>query len=359
MLITGNTLINDTLKSSQEKRSAYSAFTFGLLALAASLFLYRQDHFTSPHHEFIGISLPLGYLASIGLFYLFIQTFPALFKSARKIVLILTHVSFLTAAIYNADEYGIVAIPLYLWVIIANGARFGMFYMLVSLISSLVALAFLVIMHPFWAKNLLIVIAILLSVLLVSFSYISLVRSLYKTNQILDNNLKEMSYKAKHDELTSLPNRAYFRNTLLQRIKDKDTRLGSISLLFIDLDNFKLVNDRFGHQMGDDVIQEAANRLLHICNEPHFSARLGGDEFVVIFDHSEPIESKLDEIILELGKPYFEKIDFITVSIGVSTYVSKGFKDEEVMFNLQKKADLAMYESKQNGKNTFHFSDQL
>ncbi len=356
MQITRNTPAYETITPNQEEKAVYTALIFGLLGLVVTLLLYRQGEFASSQHEFWGISLILGYLASIGAFYLFIHTFPMALQSTRKIVLILTHIVFLTAVIYNADEYGIIAIPMYLWVIIANGTRFGLFYMALSLISSLIALSLLGMTHHFWSENPLIMTAILLSVLLVSFSYVSLMTSLYKTNQILDKNLKEMSYKAKHDELTSLPNRAYFRNTLIQRIKDKDTRLGSMSLIFIDLDNFKLVNDRFGHHMGDKVIIEAAKRIELICSAPHFSARLGGDEFVVIFHHTEPLESKLNKLITALGKPYFDEIDFITASIGVTTYASKGFKEEEVVFDLQKKADLAMYQSKRDGKNRFHYA---
>ena len=308
----------------------------------------------------IAVALILGYLAAIGVFYLFITSFPRLFNNTRKIVLILTHIIFLTAGIYNANDYGVIATPIYLWIIMANGIRFGIFYLTFSLISTVFAFSFLIITHPYWSENFLISIALLLSVFLVSFSYLSLVRSLYNANKLLDNNLKEMSYRAQHDSLTLLPNRAYFRDTLLDRIHDEGTTTGSVSLIFMDLDNFKRVNDKFGHQMGDNIIKEAANRILNIIEGKHFTARLGGDEFVVIFNNIEPIKPKVNELIKELAKPYFDKIDFITVSVGISTYIKDdSIDDEEVLFQLQKKADKAMYQAKTNGKNCFYFDIDL
>ncbi len=345
--------IKKVLQESQERKAVLSSLMFALLVSALIAYLYKEGLFTSRTQEIIAILIPLGYSISIFVFLLFILRFPKSYRSPRKIVLTLLHIIFLTAGIYNANEYGIIASPIYLWIIIATGIRFGIFYLYFSLISSMVAIGILIAIHPYWSEQWFVSMSIMLSLVLVSLSYMSLVQQMHKSNALLNDNLKKMSHNAKHDFLTSLPNRFYFQDILLTRIKEAKKHGDGFGLIFIDLDHFKDINDKYGHQVGDDVLKEVANRIQNIGEKHHFAARLSGDEFVVICE-TETIEPILQQLLEALRQPYLNDINSLSASIGVSKYIDEDLEDEEVAYRLKKRADQAMYKVKVNGKNNFY-----
>ncbi len=165
-----------------------------------------------------------------------------------------------------------------------------------------------------------------------------------------------ITYQAYHDELTKLPNRKLFKETLRKEIERADVEQHSIALLFLDLDRFKYINDTFGHDAGDALLQMASERLRECLNEQCSLFRLGGDEFTIIVpniaDRQEGAE--LAKQLLEaLASPFvYEGNKFIvTSSIGISIYT----QDVQTVNALIKKADLAMYKAKDQGKNTFRF----
>jgi len=180
---------------------------------------------------------------------------------------------------------------------------------------------------------------------------------IFKANAIERNKLhKEVSYLANHDSLTGLPSRkcAVERlNELLEQALESKTEL---ALMFIDLDNFKPINDTYGHGTGDKILENVAVRLKRCITEVDIAARLGGDEFIVIFP-----EVKSHDVIKNIAKDILLEINNITVpgvdhelsaSIGISFYPSSG-KDGEALL---KRADIEMYKAKNSGKNNYSYS---
>jgi diguanylate cyclase (GGDEF)-like protein/PAS domain S-box-containing protein len=167
---------------------------------------------------------------------------------------------------------------------------------------------------------------------------------------------EQTQFLANHDVLTGLPNRVNFSNHLHQFIAVSQRSKASFTVLLLDLDRFKHVNDRFGHYAGDLLLKEVAARISSSLRETDFVARLGGDEFVVIQrDGPQPaaVEALARRLIGELGRTYL--IDGHEVisgtSIGISTYPKDGNNSVELL----KKADLALYRAKSHGKGTFQF----
>ena len=174
---------------------------------------------------------------------------------------------------------------------------------------------------------------------------------------------QEIRSLAFYDPLTHLPN----RRLLLERLRH--AMLGSArterggALLFIDLDNFKTLNDTLGHDMGDLLLQQVATRLVHCIREGDTVARLGGDEFVVMLeglarevrDTAAQAEFIGRKILGALGEPYdlAGKMHYSTSSIGVTLFEDHHHSIDELM----KRADLAMYNAKTAGRNTLRFFD--
>jgi diguanylate cyclase (GGDEF)-like protein len=173
----------------------------------------------------------------------------------------------------------------------------------------------------------------------------------------IKSRTKDLYRKAHFDTLTHLPNRAYFKDLIAQvlsRAKETNT---SFTLLFLDLDGFKNVNDSFGHHIGDELLQHACARLVSSVRENDIIARLGGDELVILLTDSdndiEAIKTVSKRIIDNISLPYYldgNKVH-ISTSIGISIYP----QDADTASNLMKNADKALYVAKHKGKKQFRF----
>jgi len=169
-----------------------------------------------------------------------------------------------------------------------------------------------------------------------------------------ENELRRL---ANYDSLTGLPNRALFRERI-ERIIELDQNIGaSFGLLFIDLDNFKNINDSLGHDAGDQLLIEVAKRLID-CRRPNDTvSRLGGDEFTFIVEglsSSSHVAAKVAERVVNAFKMPFKLLGKdleVTCSIGIAVYPCDG----QIATELIKNADAAMYVAKSNGKNHYHF----
>lgn len=178
------------------------------------------------------------------------------------------------------------------------------------------------------------------------------------------NNEAEIRQLAFYDSLTGLPNRRHFNRRLQEVVQASAQHKRYGALLFIDLDNFKNLNDTLGHEKGDGLLILVAIRLLGCIFEPDLVARQGGDEFVVILeevgDSAEQAIARCQQIgkhLLDvLSQPYF--IDGFehntTASIGITLFDGQPEKSDELL----KRADIAMYQAKAAGRNTFCFFDQ-
>jgi diguanylate cyclase (GGDEF)-like protein/PAS domain S-box-containing protein len=166
----------------------------------------------------------------------------------------------------------------------------------------------------------------------------------------------EAQRSANYDDLTSLPNRNFFRDKLDWEVK-RSARTGlPIALLFLDLDGFKEVNDRLGHEAGDRLLQQVAQRIGSCVRVTDTVARLGGDEFTVILtdvNKIQHVEILAQEILVELARPFplHEKEVQISGSIGITFFP----QDAATAENLVRNADQAMYVAKNSGRNRFSF----
>ena len=177
-----------------------------------------------------------------------------------------------------------------------------------------------------------------------------------KTLELEEKN-ENLRHLAQHDPLTQLPNRLLFMDRLEQAIKQAKRRESTVSILFLDLDRFKEVNDTYGHEIGDKLLTETTSRLSASLRECDTIARLGGDEFTVIV---EGLESKqlmvvVQKIITAMQAPVKINTHLLhaSFSIGVSSYPNDGDSPDLLLRN----ADTAMYKAKESGRNTYAFYD--
>jgi diguanylate cyclase (GGDEF)-like protein/PAS domain S-box-containing protein len=167
-----------------------------------------------------------------------------------------------------------------------------------------------------------------------------------------------LRHRAFHDDLTGLPNRAMFMDALSRTLSRMERKNGQFSILFIDLDHFKDVNDQFGHAVGDLLLHDVAMRIRLCVREGDLVARLGGDEFVILVEdgdeHGEVtrVAQKVQDE-LEPAHQLAGKRVQVTASIGISRYPMDGLEINDLLRN----ADGAMYQAKEAGRNTFQFSD--
>ncbi|SCA55999.1 Diguanylate cyclase/phosphodiesterase with PAS/PAC sensor(S) (modular protein) [Candidatus Terasakiella magnetica] len=169
-------------------------------------------------------------------------------------------------------------------------------------------------------------------------------------------NENQLTYLAQRDPLTGLPNRALYQERLTKSIELAKTDQSKVGVLFIDLDNFKKINDTMGHPVGDLVLQKVASRLMSCTNTQDTVARLSGDEFTVILNdvRSPQIAAKVASRILDaLSEPITieNKQVYASGSIGVSIYPDHGDTISELMQNV----DAAAYHAKKMGRNSYQF----
>ena len=173
-------------------------------------------------------------------------------------------------------------------------------------------------------------------------------------NMRLDNTL---TYQAFHDPLTNLANRVLFTDRLEHALSRRDETRGLIAVLFVDLDDFKMVNDTFGHGPGDDLLRGVAERLRSVLRPADTAARLGGDEFAVLLEDAlnhDDVVTVAERIVAAL-KPHFvvERQEVaVHASVGVAFATAAAGAEE-----LVRRADLAMHWAKVQGKGGYELYD--
>ncbi|MFA6939586.1 MAG: EAL domain-containing protein [Clostridiaceae bacterium] len=168
-----------------------------------------------------------------------------------------------------------------------------------------------------------------------------------------DQSLKKMAY---YDSLTGLPNKIYLNLELQKHIKNYSKSSKAFGLLYIDIDDFRKINDTYGHKAGDEVLIQFSKRLNIQLQNNILCFRLGGDEFALLIQDVEgriELESDVKRIINKFKKPfiYDEKEIYFSVSIGVTLYPKDGEDESELL----QYADTAMYAAKEKGKNNYKF----
>ncbi|MBU6460620.1 MAG: EAL domain-containing protein [Proteobacteria bacterium] len=167
---------------------------------------------------------------------------------------------------------------------------------------------------------------------------------------------KRLAWLAQYDPLTGLPNRNLFMDRLSQAINRTNRHAQSVALLFLDIDNFKQINDTLGHAEGDAAIRHMAGLLMSCVRETDTVARLGGDEFTVIMENvreKERIADAAGDILAALSQPFklnaYEVV--LSASVGITFYPEDALDNEGML----KTADIAMYHAKAQGRNNFQF----
>ncbi|MBN4057743.1 EAL domain-containing protein [Pseudoalteromonas haloplanktis] len=171
----------------------------------------------------------------------------------------------------------------------------------------------------------------------------------------------QMTYLSHHDQLTSLPNRVLLHDRLTQGIARAEFNDSKLSLMLLDLDKFKFINDALGHHVGDEIIAHIGHTLdLFACNDITV-ARVGGDEFALVVPHSAnslSLEPLVNQVLNVISKPFRSggEQHVLTASLGISVYPDDASSVEEML----RHADSAMYKAKNESANSyFYFSDDL
>ena len=166
----------------------------------------------------------------------------------------------------------------------------------------------------------------------------------------------ELFYMANYDPLTKLANRAMFHNSFSNAITNARRHEQTLAILFIDLDKFKLVNDTLGHDAGDELLLQSAQRLQSHVRQTDIVSRLSGDEFTIILNNITDV-SQVQTIATKIQQDFQrdftlnDQLANIGTSIGIAIYPGDGTDADSLLKN----ADTAMYYAKTNGRNNFHF----
>ncbi|MHB1174286.1 MAG: putative bifunctional diguanylate cyclase/phosphodiesterase [Sulfuriferula sp.] len=169
----------------------------------------------------------------------------------------------------------------------------------------------------------------------------------------------QLVHLANHDSLTGLPNRSLFQDRLQQALMKARRNGLKVAVLFCDLDRFKRINDSLGHDVGDQLLQTVAGRLLGSVRESDTVARLGGDEFAIILDDfatEDAVSGIAQKILYTLARP----LAITTLNLSTTSSIGISFfpEDGDTAQALLKNADAAMYLAKARGKNNFQFYSQ-
>ena len=165
--------------------------------------------------------------------------------------------------------------------------------------------------------------------------------------------------QARIDALTELPNRFLFMEQLQKEIAQNQRSERKLAVLYIDLDRFKIINDSYGHSIGDELLREAGVRLRSCVYEGDTVARLGGDEFAVIIselDSAQSAQSVAEKIVAILSQPFIfnSEKNVLAASIGIAIHPHDG----ETIADLMRNADIAMYRAKEKGGNQYVFFEE-
>ncbi len=167
---------------------------------------------------------------------------------------------------------------------------------------------------------------------------------------------EQVEYMAYHDALTKLPNRTMFNKRLISVLANSRRQQQLFGVLMIDLDHFKSINDTLGHSVGDELLIEAAGRIVNALRSGDSIARLGGDEFAVLIQdviHIEDLGRLAAKIVQALALPFYVAGQelFVTASIGIAAYP----QDTKNVDDLLRYADVAMYAAKKQGRNNYQY----
>ena len=186
-----------------------------------------------------------------------------------------------------------------------------------------------------------------------------LLHSLHQENAKVEQNRAQIQHLAHHDPLTNLPNRTLGERLFIQKLKQSQQKNTQLAVLFIDLDNFKPVNDALGHAAGDRFLQKISQTLSDNLSDHETVIRFGGDEFIVLLPQVSD-KAQIDKICRNLITWCASEFEVLQTKIVVSCSigVAQAPQDGTQFKQLCRKADIAMYEAKHKGRNRFEYYDE-
>ena len=247
-------------------------------------------------------------------------------------------------------------------VTIGWGLRFGRHYLFLATAIATVGMVGNLAVSPYWHDNLLFGGTIIFGLIANAVNASILLGRIAGGNRQLAEKIEEISRLAWQDQLTKLPNRPYFRDRLGQMLATAARSGRQVALLLFDIDGFKAVNDTLGHEAGDRLLREIADRVGRRVRQADTFARVGGDEFVILMDivHDQsdaiPVAETVVAAIAEIGM-FAEQGLRVGASVGIACSGSVANR-ERVADELLILADRAMYEAKRAGKGRYRFADK-
>ncbi len=340
----------------EEKQYASTRLTVLFILAFFSFILFEQVNTEMVSKMFL-VKMSLAGLVLVSMsHYLLVMRRPSTLVEYRKILLILLDLAALTFFIAILEENGLFLLPLYIMIVMQNGLIFGIAYFYASIIAAAISWILLLVYSEYWKIHYDIIATFAMTTFLIPLFYLRFIAKVHEKNDELSEILTVTEHDANHDILTGLANRKMYKEMMRDTLKKKEF----FALMFIDLNKFKGINDKYGHHFGDDVLKEVAKRLVKNISDEEFIARLGGDEFVIISRRKKMFLAKFLEKIEEtvIGEHTIEGITVpIELSIGISIYPddSKSISPDEgsIELMLGKYADDAMYAAKRK-PNIYH-----
>lgn len=324
-----------------------------LAALGTLLFFAARDY----GHGDPPFLLALAYMLASFFYMSFVSRHPGdyLWRRYVLIVLDLGVASILTA---HFSAAGIAFYPLFLWVMIGNGIRYGRHYMQFATLCGLLGFSAAMASSGFLWDRPGTYLGLMFGLVLMPRFFMVMIRRLAQANIELKAQRDQAERMATHDALTGLPNRAQLYTHMERRLAYARRKRQQIAVAYIDLDSFKSINDSYGHEYGDYLLCQVADALRSVLRASDLAARLGGDEFVVVIEDAGDgarIGRVIERLFSCVGRYYTigEYRTFVTWSCGIVLYP----RDGEDVPSLLKHADTAMYAAKALGPNHYRFYD--
>ncbi len=345
-----NTQAQEYLKN--EKIQIFIRLSF-IFIVTLSIYIFSIYENTRYNLGFIMLVPVFVFLLNL-FYFAILKYYPYTLQTQRILLALLLDISLTVYVMYLVDALSAYYAGALLWFSVAYGMRYSRLVAYTAYITVLATWSILIVTSDFWIQHSNFAVGWLLAYIVLPLYYFKLVDKLHKNLESLHSYATESAHKALHDQLTGVSNRTLFEKDLNEYIDLFEKKNGKFALFFIDLDSFKEINDRYGHDTGDKVLVETSKRLLSVIEHTY---RLGGDEFVCIMSYPDEnyLKDKVKDLMKALRMPCKEKEIVLSASIGIARFPI----DAQSKFDIKKHADLAMYAAKQSGKNRYCYYSEI
>ncbi len=313
------------------------------------------------------VSVPAAVVATVFAYALFafgyavrVRMHPAPTRSRRAFAIVFDNL--LVSYVASFGDLFAVFVAFHFWITVGWGMRFGPRYLYLAITIAILSMGYNVAASPYWREHAIFGVAVIVALVATAINAAMLLRRIAAANRRLEGKIEEVSQLAWQDHLTKLPNRPYFHERLSQMLAAAQRGGRQVALLLFDIDGFKSVNDTLGHEAGDQLLQEIAQRVGRRVRQADTFARVGGDEFVVLMelahDKSDavPVAETIMKAIGEIDMFVAHELR-VGASVGIAcsgSHAAREWTSDELL----KQADRAMYEAKRAGKGCYKFADE-